>query len=82
MVWHQHQIIKPDQDGLSSISFQIEMNMTPVTIRCIVRRERVALNHLIEHISPAEPNTEVRRKYLEIRKQRFLARNYAASGWK
>jgi hypothetical protein len=27
-------------------------------------------------------NTKVRRKYLEIRKQSLLARNYAASGWK
>jgi hypothetical protein len=33
-------------------------------------------------IVSAEPNTEVRRKYLEIRNQSLLARNYAASGWK
>src|SRR5580692_400020 len=38
--------------------------------------------HRQRHISSVEPNTEVRRKCLEIRKQSLSARNYAASGWK
>jgi hypothetical protein len=38
--------------------------------------------HRQRHISSAEPNTEVPRKYPDIRKRSLLAQNYTASGWK
>jgi hypothetical protein len=57
---------------------QINRNVAPILA---LAHHPVQL-HRQRHTSSAEPNTEVRRKYPEIRKLIFSARNYAVSGWK
>src|SRR5580704_7204067 len=57
---------------------QINRNVAPI----LALADYPVQLHRQRHISSAEPNTEVRRKYLEIRKPSLLARNYSASRWK